>query len=139
MSAEIDDLKAQLAVLMQERKERNDSVVDPIQNGVNALRGSLKTLVGMHPNHDLSDLVKRVDDWEDKLDSKKTGSFLFALEKYLGKNGPVVHDFAYTRELAENTHQAALDKEAEPTTVTPAPVDEDSQHGQSDDAVKNED
>jgi hypothetical protein len=123
VSDDIAALKAQLAILMKERQDRNDSVVEPVQNGINSLRAGLVTLDNALPNHDLADLIKRANEFGDvgndkaPLDVDKTAAFLYAFDRFLGKNGPVVSDFAYLRQLADETHQAALDAKSAPAPV----------------------
>lgn len=111
---ELEKLQATVAQLVAERDERNQPV-DPTKVNLESVRDHLAIRQQMLPSHDLSDLSKRADELGDSPNSDQTAAFLYALDRFLGKNGGVVHEFSYLRDVADEVHQAALDRKANQT------------------------
>jgi hypothetical protein len=116
--SEMQEVLARLAVLEKEGKERSG---DPVSNRNEALIEHLNQRSAALPNHDLSDLVKRANALaESPENSDQTNAFVYAVSRFISKNGPVAHEFSYILDLAEEAHQYALDAKTDTTEPEPA-------------------
>lgn len=120
----IAELKARLEAMEQREDSRLQPTGNPIRDGLTALKDHLAVHVNAHPNTDMSDLVNRADEVDENLSVKESEAFKNALNRFVSKNGTVAHDLAYVVDLAEDVHQAVLDKDAKASPVDPAPVPE---------------
>lgn len=130
MSTQIADLQKQIDLLMEDRRQRGQDT-DPVGNTVAAIQAHLDTRVTMLPLHDVSDLVKRAGEFTPgNLNPDNTAAFTYAIERFVSKNGPVAHEFAYIRDLAGDLHQFALDAKAKSVEIVQV---EDEEKGSGED------
>lgn len=122
---DIQKLQAQIDTLMKERADRGDSS-KPVDINLQALKGHLVVRQDSLPQYDFSDLISRAGELDaEKLDADKTAALVFAIERFIKKNGPIAHELAVPLELAENAHQHALDAKANNQTPAFDAEDED--------------
>jgi hypothetical protein len=114
---DIQNLQDQIDILLKERDERRDQS-NPVANTVAALQDHLAVRVGSLPNQDLTDLVERAGQFDAKtLNRDDTEAFNYALSRFVAKNGPVAHEFAYIQDLGTELHQHALDSASSRETL----------------------
>ena len=127
--SEMSELRSRIALLEKQNKESSSG--DPVENRNRALVEHLEQRAAALPNHDVKDLQERAAAIRETPDnSDLTNAFVYALQRFMGKNGPYAHDFAYILDLAEEAHQHALDSK---TAVTESPDDESAKDSRPED------
>lgn len=114
--SEMTQLLERIAVLEKQAKENGTG--DPIENRNRALEEHLAQKSATLPLHDVDDLIKRANAIRQTPDNADlTGAFVYAVGRFMAKNGPVAHEFAYIQDLAEEAHQHALDSKTASTAA----------------------